>query len=276
MKQHVVWVHGIGTHRPGYSKQEGWQAALQAYWPSADDQFAEVCWDTVMSPSEGTRRGARRAPSTPTEDAQALELQVELERTIAVRQAAIDADPNRPAAPPATRPRRGTQRGIFGDTLKFLNTGVGDFVRYLTNNQLREAVKDQFKSVVEPLLAASETIAVVSHSWGTVVAYEALHDLSAKLPGKRVAVLFTLGSPLWMPPIRPMLRPAPAKPANVDRWVNIAAHGDPIGGWLYTFFPTDRDFQAPGIAGVSAHSSYFTMNNAGVMQDLVSHFLIAA
>lgn len=274
MKQHIVWVHGIGTHQPGFSKAEGWQAALQEYWQSDDDQFAEVTWDPVMARAESHTRGLRGVPADPAEAAQAQALQAELERTITERQAVIEADPNRPpaAAPAGGAPQRAT-RGFFGNAVNFLNAGVGDFVRYLTNNQLREAVKDVFKGVVEPLLNEGEGIAVVSHSWGTVVAYESLHDLAAKLPDKRVAVLFTLGSPLWMPPLRPFLRPASAKPANVDRWVNITAHGDPVGGWLYTGFPTDRDFQAPGVAGVSAHSSYFTMNNAGVMQDLITHFL---
>ena len=72
-----------------------------------------------------------------------------------------------------------------------------------------------------------------------------------------------------------MLRPKPSKPGNVERWVNITAHGDPIGGWLYTHFPVDRDFQAPAVAGIGAHSSYFKAGNANVMQDIVSRFLLA-
>jgi hypothetical protein len=277
MKQHVVWVHGIGTHQPGYSRQEGWQSTLQAYWPSGDDQFAEVCWDTVFT--QDARR--RRSPGLESaEDPAAAALRLELERTIAERQVAIASDPNRP---PLVQPG-GTgsdtqesdrlERGIIGNALGFLNNSVGDFVRYLTNNTLREAVKNEFKKVVEPLLQADASVAVVSHSWGTVVAYESLHDLNASLRGKRVAALFTLGSPLWMPPIRGLVRPSATKPANVDLWVNIAAHGDAIGGWLYSYYGLDRDFQAPGVAGVGAHSSYFAAGNAGVMQDLVSRFLL--
>lgn len=273
MKEHVVWVHGIGTHQPGYSRQEGWQSTLQAYWTSADDQFAEVCWDPVMAQAEGRRRGG------PVESAEEQALRVELEQTIAQRQAAIEADPNRPPIAGTTgdgvageEPER-RRRGFIGNALNFLNTGAGDFVRYLTNAALREAVKDEFKKVVQPILQSGDSLAVISHSWGTVVAYESLHDLAAALPDKRVAVLFTLGSPLWMPPIRGLVRPGPAKPGNVDLWVNITAHGDPVGGWLYSDYPLDRDFQAPGVAGISAHSSYFTAGNAGVMQDLVSRFL---
>lgn len=269
MAQHVVWVHGIGTHRPGYSRQEGWQATLQAYWKSTDEQYAEVCWDTAMAEAEGRRRRSTPKP-TPEEAA----LRAELERTIAERQAAIDADPNRPAAAAITDPEERRRRGFISDSLTFLNAGIGDFVRYLTRNPLREAVKNEFKKVVAPLLGAGESVAVISHSWGTVVAYEALHDLAAASPNQPVAALFTLGSPLWMPPIRPLLRPAPAKPGNVERWINITAHGDAIGGWLYNHFPVDRDFQAPAYPGSGAHSSYFLAGNAGVMQDLVSRFLL--
>ncbi len=274
MAEHVVWVHGIGQHRPGYSKQEGWQAALQEYWTSTDDQFAEVCWDTAMVQAEGLKRGIP-AQVDPAEEAKRQALRAEIERTVTQRQAAIEADPNRPVGGDSPGRSGAPQRGFLGDSITFLNTGIGDFVRYLTNEALREAVKNAFKAVVEPLLTAGDTIAIVSHSWGTVVSYESLHDLSPKLPQSRVATFFTLGCPLWMPPLRPLLRPAPSKPVIVDTWVNITAHGDPIGGWLYTVFPTDRDFQVPGVARVSAHSSYFTMNNACVMQDLVSRFLTA-
>lgn len=274
MKQRVVWVHGIGTHMPGYSKLEGWQSTLQEYWQSSDDQFAEVNWDVAMADAEGRTRGLEAMPD-PAEEAEAEALRIELERTIAQRQAALAADPNRPEEPAgaAEDGDERLERGIFSNTVNFFNASVGDFVRYLTNSRLRTAVKDEFKQVVEPLLAAGDSIAVVSHSWGTIVSYEALYDLSKTHPGKRVAALFTLGSPLWMLPIRPLIRPAPSKPANVDRWINITAHGDPIGGWLYPHFPLDRDFQAPGVKGISTHSSYFTRGNAGVMQDLVSRFL---
>src|SRR5437764_183056 len=97
MAEHVVWVHGIGQHRPGYSKQEGWQAALQEYWTSTDDQFAEVCWDTAMAQAEGLQRGLR-GHVDPAEEAKAEALRAEIEQTVAQRHAAIEADPNRPAA----------------------------------------------------------------------------------------------------------------------------------------------------------------------------------
>ena len=276
MKQSVVWVHGIGVHEPGYAKREGWQATLQEYWQSGDEQFKEVCWDVVMEDEGSGRRSRRRATAAdPRAEAEALALQAQLEQTIAEHEAAISADPTLPEATEADGVEAGVRlrRGVIGNAINFFRTGVSDFVRYLTNDGLREEVKGEFKEVVLPLLEAGDSVSVISHSWGTIVSYEALHDLHQQFPDKRVARLFTLGSPLWMPPIRPMLRPGPSRPGNVERWINITAHGDPVGGWLYPHFPVDRDFQAPGVATIHAHSSYFTRGNAGVMQDLVARML---
>ncbi|MFH8500521.1 serine peptidase [Streptomyces coeruleorubidus] len=74
---------------------------------------------------------------------------------------------------------------------------------------------------------------VTAHSLGTVVVYEALHAH----PELRVELLLTLGSPLALPRAvfdrltpRPAGSPVPlgARPACVDRWVNIADPGDPV------------------------------------------------
>ncbi|MFI8338895.1 hypothetical protein ACIF8W_02230 [Streptomyces sp. NPDC085639] len=70
---------------------------------------------------------------------------------------------------------------------------------------------------------------VVAHSLGSVVAYEALHELADEL---EVELLLTLGSPLALPnAIFDRLAPGPldgrgVRPPGVRRWVNIADVGD--------------------------------------------------
>ncbi|MER6255188.1 hypothetical protein ABT224_27935 [Streptomyces sp. NPDC001584] len=70
---------------------------------------------------------------------------------------------------------------------------------------------------------------VVAHSLGSVVAYEALHDLAGALD---VRLLLTLGSPLALPnAVFHRLDPGPlegrgVRPPGVRQWVDIADVGD--------------------------------------------------
>lgn len=66
---------------------------------------------------------------------------------------------------------------------------------------------------------------VISHSLGTVVSYEALHDWPGEVP-----LFVTVGSPLAMRTVvRPRLRPTPAcTPPGVRRWLNFWDRDDII------------------------------------------------
>ncbi|MFI0219715.1 serine peptidase [Streptomyces lydicus] len=76
--------------------------------------------------------------------------------------------------------------------------------------------------------------AVIAHSLGTVIAYEALHAH----PELQVDLFLSLGSPLALPrAVFDRLLPCPAgdppprlgaRPDGVARWVNIADPGDPV------------------------------------------------
>ncbi|MFE7241871.1 hypothetical protein [Streptomyces sp. NPDC057580] len=117
------------------------------------------------------------------------------------------------------------------------STGVfhlGQVAAYLHDETAREGAIEAVLSQVSP-----ETKAVVAHSLGTVVAYEALHRLEQPLP-----LLLTFGSPLGLRSIiRGRLRPQPlSSPGHVKRWVNVADRDDYIVATLRlrTLFP-DND-----------------------------------
>ncbi|MGA5114804.1 serine peptidase [Streptomyces pseudogriseolus] len=93
----------------------------------------------------------------------------------------------------------------------------------------RLAARDE----VATRIAQHRPRAVIAHSLGTVVAYEALHAH----PDLGVELFITLGSPLALPhAVFHRLSPTPtgspvplgARPASVGRWVNIADPGDPV------------------------------------------------
>ncbi|MGW2179883.1 hypothetical protein ACWCXX_17625 [Streptomyces sp. NPDC001732] len=118
------------------------------------------------------------------------------------------------------------------------STGVfhlGQVAAYLDDESIRERAIESVLSRV-----TADTRAVVAHSLGTVVAYEALHRLDRPLP-----LLVTFGSPLGLRSIiRERLRPRPLRtPDHIERWVNVADRDDYIVSTLRlrTLFPDTDD-----------------------------------
>ncbi|MEK0098839.1 hypothetical protein ACFC18_38710 [Streptomyces sp. NPDC056121] len=110
---------------------------------------------------------------------------------------------------------------------------LGQVAAYLDDERVRESAIEAVLSRVTP-----DTKAVLAHSLGTIVAYEALHRLDQPLP-----LLVTFGSPLGLRSIiRGRLRPQPLRsPAHLKRWVNVADRDDFIVATLKLrkLFPED-------------------------------------
>jgi metacaspase-1 len=263
--KHLVYVHGICPHAAGYS--DPWWAALKPYAPSiAEANRHEVLWSDLVT------RGAVRAALKPTKNLV----------TQAIQDVLVDRiERDLMNAPPAEAERR----ALLGHDAAMLRIPgvecIDDFTKYLLNSALRTKVIGRFQDVVVPLLEAGSTVEVISHSWGTVVAYEALRRLDASSYPGLVHNLFTLGSALSLPPVRrrvePPERPRGKKPRLVQRWTNLAARGDIVGGPLRGSFLVDdehlklapvgcaRVFPSP----VCAHGSYFRAENVAVNRDVV-------
>jgi hypothetical protein len=274
MKRRVVWVHGIGEHRTGYARP--WQKVFNEFLRLEASDYVEVLWEPAM---EGKPPGARGIGQpirlTPEERADERHIRAELEARLA-QQAAVESVAGGEARGMG-RPvewgqlRRRAPRG-FLDTLLNPHESIGDFSRYLASRRLRLAVKECFKLKVRPLLEADAAISVVSHSWGTVVAYDSLVDLASELPGLRVANLFTLGSPLWL--VRLLLEDRSGRrPPSIGFWMNVHARGDLVGSWLKPGFAVQRDYEVPSF-GSDAHASYFAKGNEAVQRDLIASRIV--
>jgi hypothetical protein len=102
-----------------------------------------------------------------------------------------------------------------------------DVFQYLTNDIIRDVIN---AGTVSAMPAEEETV-VVSHSLGTVVAYNVLR-LNAKQKGWKVPLFVTLGSPLAVSVIKEKLaRIKPiAFPVNVATWFNAMDERD-VCGW---------------------------------------------
>lgn len=96
--------------------------------------------------------------------------------------------------------------------------------RYLEPGPARLAVHRR----VREALVAHRPDAVIAHSLGSVIVYEALHDCE----DLEVPLLITLGSPLALPKaVFHRLTPSPEqgrgrRPKSVRRWANLADPGD--------------------------------------------------
>lgn len=165
---------------------------------------------------------------------------------------------------------------------------VDDFAQYLLDGTIRNQVIDRFNAVVQPLLEAGAQLEVISHSWGTVVAYEALRRMDAagsSFPDRAVHTFFTVGSALSIPPIKRSLLPEAVdgrRPRLVRTWVNLDARFDIVGGHLRgNPFEVDYEYLDLTPVGCStfipnpacAHGSYFNPDNEAVNRDIFGKFI---
>jgi metacaspase-1 len=294
MNHRIVWVHGIGNHRPGYSAR--WQAVCNPFLNLTPASYIEVIWEPILDRQQfaGTLSDDGQAnPSelTPQEEAAEEQLKLELAMLIQARDSALRegeaaaAQASDTAGEPGVLGEEGSAivewsdvyesaPGVLGPSswLRFADEYIGDFTRYLVSRSTRTAVKAELKNALRALEGPGP-LTIVSHSWGTIVAYESLLDLEVELPSLRVQRLFTLGSPLWM--VSWLLQERSGrKPRQTARWINVTARGDRIGSWLRPRFQVDGDYLVPAV-GEDAHNSYFVEGNLAVQKDILAATILA-
>lgn len=270
----LVYVHGIGNHRKGYS--DPWWEALQPHvgglFENGElgvDRF-EVEWSHLVNDLSDRAAGARDTSGTPEE----LDIWNEIESQIAERNARY-AEPDRAAE--VVHNQDLLAPGTRGSGGK-----ADDFMRYLFQSNVRRQVLDTFDRVAEQV--QGRPVHLISHSWGTVVAYEALMErpISKALDVQR---FFTVGSALSLRAVRWKLGLKNRMPDGVTSWYNLDAKGDGVGGSIGRHFPvpTDHEFLALDPVGCErsrlgynlgcAHSSYFRPSNLRVNENIFAQII---
>lgn len=110
---------------------------------------------------------------------------------------------------------------------------IQETVRYFKNeNGIGEQVRELLKAPLRRMLTRGERVLIIGHSMGSVIAYDALWELThvEKIP-QRVDLFLSLGSPLGMRFTQARLIGTHEQgqrryPHNIRRWVNVSAHGD--------------------------------------------------
>ena len=144
----------------------------------------------------------------------------------------------------ATSLRRRFATWLFrvADTLPFLIPRIAteeveihlrDFNRYVRNrNGISEAAREKLKSAIRESADAARPVLLLGHSMGSVIAYDALWQMSRKENSEaRIDLFLTTGSPLGQKIVQRHLFGAGESvvrryPDNIRRWINIAAVGE--------------------------------------------------
>lgn len=144
----------------------------------------------------------------------------------------------------ATSWKRKLTRGIYalGDMLPFLIPHVAnermevhlrDLRRYLRDeNGIAEHTRRMLKVPLSAALKGGHRVLLIAHSMGSVIAYDALWEMSRGARDHlRLDLLLTMGSPLGQRYMQKRLKGARETghmryPNNIRRWKNVAAVGD--------------------------------------------------
>lgn len=105
-----------------------------------------------------------------------------------------------------------------------------DVAKYLADSTISNHINDGVLQAVKP----GQEAVVVSHSLGTVVAYNVLMSRPTAFPDVKVPLFVTLGSPLGITAIKTRLTPH-TFPKPVTKWYNALDPGDVVS--LYPLTP---------------------------------------
>ena len=109
---------------------------------------------------------------------------------------------------------------------------ANEISRYFNNTDaVASKIRGLLKQTLRPMLEQQDDVLVIGHSFGSVIAYDTLWELTHQegLTGK--VDFLTLGSPMGMHYIRRRLlgmngHEEKSYPAMVRRWINLSAEGD--------------------------------------------------
>lgn len=113
----------------------------------------------------------------------------------------------------------------YGPEAMALATSAEDYINDIITYFLFQKSRLQIQLRLKTVLKKYPDAVILSHSLGTVVAYETLKNFDLK-----AHTLFTLGSPLSKALVRRFLHVPDSKRPEVKYWFNLWGTFDPIGG----------------------------------------------
>ena len=155
---------------------------------------------------------------------------------------------------------------------RFLINYLGDAVYYLSENSKK--VKSQLEKTLFDIAKSDKVaeIILVSHSLGSVIAFDTLTDrnFQKRMRKNKLAIthFFTVGSPLALFLLRADTQINVTVPIE-EKWINLYDRRDIIASKLHPFFKQCQDFEVKveNANAVTAHLKYF--NDTDVLNQIL-------
>jgi hypothetical protein len=234
----LVFIHGAGKEPSGFYRGflAALAAALGAEPPYLSAWWADLCdlGPAVKSGPAGTMRLTREAE----EFRQAYRLALGMEAN-GLQNA---------GAPTAVR--------SVGGTLISLGDTVNDIVQYFYNPSMRSAVQGRLHERLCQAMGAFDHTLLVSHSLGTVIAYDVLRQRANEY---NIHTWFTTGSPLAkLVQLGQVTRDVGRISGGVSAWHNLFDPGDVVASALSGCFAFPlKDVAVENGAGILNSHNYW-------------------
>ncbi|MDQ4032298.1 MAG: GPI inositol-deacylase [Actinomycetota bacterium] len=243
----VVYVHGAGNQPPRDELKRQWdndlfgrdmgQRTRMAHYadllhgqphaigsdPSTPDEALAALAPVIGEPVAALGAGSAGDQVMATEEAKvfagltpagqqlALSLSIDMATRAASQQPTLDETMNRVLPVPAP-----VRRLLLRQLLQRL---IPDADSYIFTDK-RNAIQDRLRQALDTM---DGPVVVVSHSLGTIIAYDVLSE--PRFAGRAVPLLVTLGAPLGYTEIQDVIAQPLRVPAPVGLWANFA---DPL------------------------------------------------
>lgn len=226
--QVILFVHGAGSQAPNYFKEP--LNALTALLGSEPPHTA-VYYADVMNPAPKTRKTAAAHKKKKTTRATADGDEATYFKMAFAMLVQGDFD---------SLPQSERHTAVFALPGQFLAeliaNELNEMAGYLFSSKTHEAIQQRMRDGLANAVELGDEIVIAAHSLGSIVAFDALHDLASP---HRVSAFFTLGSPLSK--LRRLNIRGPdfgAIPDSVSEWFNLYDTTDPIANVLGPAFPS--------------------------------------
>ena len=248
MATKIVGIHGLANKPPAEILSEWWQEAIEeglvancGRTPGRRPEFAMTYWadrlyDAPQNPDTMTE--AYRPSVVPPTRHKKHWWDDYLRGALAAAGGALDAIQG---------------PGVYSAVRQaVLKAKLQDLFQYYNDEAVRTELRGRLE---ESLLLANRTgetrLMVISHSMGTIIAYDVLREIGRKYPNFRVQHWITIGSPLGMATVKHNIEQEydlARTPTVVGRWSNFADRRDPVA--IDTSLTDDYAPNADGVAVV--------------------------
>jgi hypothetical protein len=223
----ILYVHGIGDQPPADDLKRDWDLAL--FGREMGSRTRMVYWSDILSDVRRARTIAKassesginvdlllRQAGVNANNVKAQRLARTLLRTMGA-ESDSPRSPRKKVLPLPAFLRKPIARA-------FLEALIKDTAAYFFLPKKRQQIQQRLR---DALAATNDSVVIVAHSQGTIVALEVLAELASETPVK-VDHLITIGSPLGIREVQDFLSCKLEVPRGVKAWHNFADPLDPV------------------------------------------------